>query len=83
MARERFERGHLILAAQGPYHRSTIPERRETSPGCNAVSTARAMARVFAATVNSVNGVRLRNAQTLLRATRLPKRGKRPRLDGA
>jgi CubicO group peptidase (beta-lactamase class C family) len=44
-------------------------------PGCNAVSTARALARVFAATVGSVNGVRLWSQETLLRASRLQKRG--------
>lgn len=44
-------------------------------PGCNAVSTATALARVFAATVGSVDGTRLWNAETLLRASRLARRG--------
>jgi CubicO group peptidase (beta-lactamase class C family) len=44
-------------------------------PGCNAVCTARDLARVFAATVGSVDGVRLWNQETLERATRLRRRG--------
>ena len=44
-------------------------------PGCNAVSTARALARVFAATVTSVGGVRLWNQETLRSASRLCRRG--------
>lgn len=44
-------------------------------PGCNAVSTARALARVFAATMTTVDGVRLWNAETLRRASRLQRRG--------
>ncbi|TMR06541.1 beta-lactamase family protein [Actinomadura soli] len=44
-------------------------------PGCNAVSTARPLARIFAATLGPVDGVRLWNRETLLRASRLRKRG--------
>jgi CubicO group peptidase (beta-lactamase class C family) len=44
-------------------------------PGCNAVTTARSLARIFAATLGSVNGVRLWNQETLLRASRLQRRG--------
>ncbi|MER5887999.1 serine hydrolase domain-containing protein [Streptomyces sp. NPDC001941] len=44
-------------------------------PGCNAVSAARPLARVLAATLGPVDGVRLWNADTLRRATRLRRRG--------
>lgn len=44
-------------------------------PGCNAVSTAGPLARIFAATLGPVDGVRLWNRETLQRATRLQKRG--------
>jgi CubicO group peptidase (beta-lactamase class C family) len=44
-------------------------------PGCNAVSTARPLARIFAATLGSVDGVRLWEPRTLERARRLRKRG--------
>ncbi|GAA2472713.1 serine hydrolase domain-containing protein [Streptomyces mauvecolor] len=44
-------------------------------PGCNAVSTARPLARIFAATLGPVDGVRLWNEETLKRASRLRRRG--------
>lgn len=44
-------------------------------PGCNAVSTARPLARIFAATLGPVDGVRLWNQETLRRASRLRRRG--------
>ncbi|HET9382962.1 MAG TPA: serine hydrolase domain-containing protein [Streptomyces sp.] len=44
-------------------------------PGCNAVSTAGPLARILAATLGPVNGVRLWNEDTLRRATRLQRRG--------
>jgi CubicO group peptidase (beta-lactamase class C family) len=44
-------------------------------PGCNAVSSARALARVFAATVSPINGINLWSPETLLRASRLQRRG--------
>ncbi|MEN3610606.1 serine hydrolase domain-containing protein [Plantactinospora sp. ZYX-F-223] len=44
-------------------------------PGCNAVSSARALARIFAATIGPVDGTRLWSEETLLRASRLQRRG--------
>ena len=44
-------------------------------PGCNAVSSARALARVFAATMGPVDGTRLWGEETLRRASRLRRRG--------
>lgn len=48
---------------------------RAEVPGCNAVTSARAAARVLAATLGPVNGVRLWNEDTLRRASRLQRRG--------
>ncbi|WP_182879272.1 serine hydrolase domain-containing protein [Microbispora sp. H10949] len=44
-------------------------------PGCNAVSSARVLARIFAATIGPVDGTRLWSEETLLRASRLQRRG--------
>ncbi|MEU6353797.1 serine hydrolase domain-containing protein [Streptomyces sp. NPDC047072] len=44
-------------------------------PGCNAVSSARPLARILAATLGPVDGVRLWNEDTLRRASRLRRRG--------
>jgi CubicO group peptidase (beta-lactamase class C family) len=44
-------------------------------PGCNAVSSARALARIFAATLGPVDGIRLWSEETRLRASRLQRRG--------
>jgi CubicO group peptidase (beta-lactamase class C family) len=44
-------------------------------PGCNAVSSARSLARIFAATIGPVDGRRLWNEETRRRATRLQRRG--------
>lgn len=44
-------------------------------PGCNAVSSARALARILAATLGPVDGKRLWSEETLRRATRLRRRG--------
>ncbi|MGX4657937.1 serine hydrolase domain-containing protein [Micromonospora sp. SCSIO 07396] len=44
-------------------------------PACNAVSSASALARILAATIGTVDGVRLWNESTLRRATRLRRRG--------
>lgn len=43
--------------------------------GCNAVASARSLARVLATTMTPVDGVRLWNRETLLRASRLRRRG--------
>jgi CubicO group peptidase (beta-lactamase class C family) len=44
-------------------------------PGGNAVGTARSLARIFAATMGAVDGVRLWSEETLRRASRLQRRG--------
>lgn len=44
-------------------------------PGCNAVSSARALARIFAATMGPVDGTRLWSPETRQRAARLQRRG--------
>ncbi|GLP67469.1 esterase [Streptomyces sp. TUS-ST3] len=50
---------------------NTYPYLRAEVPGCNAVTNARSLARLFAATMTHVDGVRLWDARTLREAGRL------------
>ncbi|MFE7274771.1 serine hydrolase domain-containing protein [Streptomyces sp. NPDC057623] len=53
---------------------NTYPYLRAEIPGCNAVTNARSLARLFAATMTAVDGVRLWDSSTLREARRLQMR---------